>query len=368
MRDYKNKKNHLSNDVKNYLTSMKAAELNVFICEKYGVAGDDIIKHTDLISSLFFKEVSLKNLISILKEKFGLDEMTAKKMACDIAGMRLLIIQDWLGEDVTGYIKFLGGDPQIYEKYIEEQKKAVIAEEAEWQKEIAEENKEYQPPAPKIEPAKPRALNLKIEKQDALEMFKNSLAVLLQSESDEYFEDYNLILIKLLAEDGSFGKDAANIIRGNQEKLTHKNFILDGKPARPTIGHWLKDFIKQYGAEIPDNLKLSRYLTSSGNIKNLDEAEKAAVRKLLGLYRNLAFFPQSMPNQTGEGWEIIPMAEEEKFKVKSYKAGQPDVKQEASAPNKEKTQRRELQALADQYPAGSLERRAVEEEIRKMQN
>ena len=125
---------------------------------------------------------------------------------------------------------------------------------------------------------------------------------------------------------------------------------------------WLKDFIKQHGGEMFDNIKLSQYLSNSSNVKNLDEVEKQLVRKLLMLYRNLKFFPDSMPNDTGEGWEIIPISQEEGT-LPTTRAGKESKKDGFKI-----TPLQELEILAKQYPKGSLEHRAIMEEIKKLES
>jgi hypothetical protein len=122
----------------------------------------------------------------------------------------------------------------------------------------------------------------------------------------EIIKDYNGILILLLLDDPNFKKSLEKVFLANPEKLTHSEFISEGAPHSPSIANWLKDFIKQFGSGMFDNLVMARYMTTSKNIKNLSEEEKQLVKKLLLTYRNLKFFPESMPSDDGEGWEIIP--------------------------------------------------------------
>src|SRR3989339_772390 len=86
-------------------------------------------------------------------------------------------------------------------------------------------------------------------------------------------------------------------------------------------------FIKQYGSGFFDNVTLSRYITFSENVKKLDENEKNLVKKLLQLYRNLKFFPDSMKDIPVDDWEIVPI---DKFVVKKHSelSGPPKTKGE----------------------------------------
>jgi hypothetical protein len=83
------------------------------------------------------------------------------------------------------------------------------------------------------------------------------------------------------------------------------------KAAEETIGNWLKDFIEQKGSGIFNNIVLGDFLLKSVNAKKLNKNEKELVKKLLIFYRNLKFFPESMPNDAIENWQIIPFSEEE---------------------------------------------------------
>lgn len=194
------------------------------------------------------------------------------------------------------------------------------------------------------------------EKEIAIDNFKNSLVIFLQAESEEVkniIADYNLMLLKLL-EDQKFKKDLENAIFANQEKLTGKDFVLEGKRQMPTIANWLKDFIKKNGSGAVDNLALSQYVAASENAKKLDNNEKKLLHKLLLLYRNLKIFPQNLEKVPEDEWEIFPLADDEKPVRKNIKIGGEDERVV------------ELRNLLEQYEPGSIERRAIEEELRKL--
>lgn len=159
-------------------------------------------------------------------------------------------------------------------------------------------------------------------------------------------EEINSRIFYILARDLEFKKELENALYVNNEKLTSQKFILDNKPHSPSVANWLKDFIKKNGSGMFDNLVLTEYLINSDNAKKLDSKGREILKKLLLLYRNIKFFPESMPTDIGEGWEIIPV----------NKIGEEKVKTQASGMDS-------LVRMAEQYPAGSLERKAVEEEL-----
>jgi len=219
------------------------------------------------------------------------------------------------------------------------------------------------------------------EKKESIDVFKGDLVNILdmdQPEDGDIISYYNVTLMRMMLEDKVFQRNLTNALRDNQEKLTAKEFILNNKPVRPTIANWLKDFISQYGADMFDNVKLSHYFTMAKNVKILDGNEKKSVKKLLLLYRNLAFFPDSMKDTIVGDWEIIPVEKEEKLtKIgKQVTSGKLQVSSDkvpaanfASGADKQvmSDKMMELEKMAEQYPVGSLERRAISEEISKLQ-
>ena len=140
-----------------------------------------------------------------------------------------------------------------------------------------------------------------------------------------------------------------------------------------------------------DNVTLTRFAAYSPNAKDLDLEEKESVQKLLRLYRNVKFFPQSMPTDDGTDWEIIPVTQTDEYLKKARTVSGPpktedekkieELKKEEEQYDEEslekkvieeegvKKQRRieDLKFLASKYPQKSLERKAIEEEVRKLE-
>lgn len=194
--------------------------------------------------------------------------------------------------------------------------------------------------------------------QENLELFKEFLVDTLKIEDASLMEELNDDLVDNITDNEKFKKDLENALYNNQEKLTRKEFILDGKPARPTIANWLKDFLQKVGSGRFNNVILTQFVTNSENAKKLDDKERKILGDMLELYRNLKFFPESMAHLPPERWEIIPTAQPKE-----------EIKREvAPLPKGEKEKElRRLREIAEQFPAGSLERKAVEEEIEKLE-
>ena len=223
------------------------------------------------------------------------------------------------------------------------------------------------------------------EKRSALNNFTNKLSLFLDASSDEIMDildDYNGVLILLIDEDQKFRKDLENALFLNQEKLTQKSFSLDGKPTEPTISNWLKDFIKISGGGFFDNLAMTKYVTLSANVKVLDTNEKILITKLLKLYRNLKFFPESQKSVPIEKWEMFPLNREYFTKGGYHPNTETNIEREGDmrSENLSVTEARNLSEVSDKekmletlhrmresFPEGSLERRAVEEEMDKLE-
>lgn len=360
---FKEKLNKLPEEIKRLFISEKSAEFNVLLCKKYKIIGKETTKKfLSVLSGLFFKEISLSGLVAVLQKELALAPEAAKALALDIAGYRLLSVRDWLRDDVAAYIKSLGGKVEDYQKYVEENKLATKEEYdfyEQQEKEVEIQDTDAMGLAAGPEEVVGYKFDLKKEKEDSEKIFGESLLELLDKENEDIAEDYNNILLQILIEGELAAKnDLEKALYSNQERLTSVPFNLDKKPAAATVSNWLKDFLAVKGSGFFDNIAISDFLVKSQNALNLNDVEKNRLRKLLVFYRNLKFFPESMPNATGDGWEIIPtqVSEEVAQRAKIEKV-QADTENEAKIA--------ELRVILGKYPEGSLERKVVVEEMKK---
>lgn len=227
------------------------------------------------------------------------------------------------------------------------------------------------------------------EKIALISLFNNDMADILKFGTKEDFAYLNNPLLFLLVKNVNFKLNLTKTLLENQEVLTSPSFILNGRLAKPTISNWLADFIKVFGSGMPDNVGISNYLVTSPNNKALNEQEKTAVHRLLGLYRNLKFFPDSMQGLPQERWEIFsaevsrdsfakaraisgPPKSETELELEELNKASGDYEEgslekklvdEEIAANKKIE---ELQFIADKFPIGSLERKAIEGEIKRL--
>lgn len=331
---------------------------------------------SEYIDDITINDFNFSNLESILKINLSIDDKTAKQLAIDYLGMIFLPIDKYVNNvDIKKEIIKRGGNVNNYKNYVD---KLVDIIEDENFKLIDELIKKHE-----------ESVDQEEEKNAATQIMQNNLVDVLKSGANNSLNYLNGGLIYLFFNVKGFKENAEKIIFSNEEKLTRKIFILDGKPHTPSVRNWLKDFIKQHGTSVFDNIALSRYVINSPNAKRLDENEKNLLRKLLILYRNLKFFPESLAEVPVEQWEIIPSYKFEETMIKARTVGGPPataaeekiegLKQEEKRYAKggleekaieeeiEKEKRiEELRYMAGQYPAGSLEKKAIEEEMRKL--
>ncbi|MFH1745184.1 MAG: hypothetical protein ABH881_03395 [bacterium] len=226
------------------------------------------------------------------------------------------------------------------------------------------------------------------EKEIIMKMFESGIL----KELDKHIIVKNAINYRIfyaLSHDLSFKDVLKKKLFKNEERSTGKIFKLNGKTDSPSIKNWVDDFIKKHGSGIFTNITLSDYLSDSENARILDESEKRLVRLILILYRNIVFFPESMPSDDGEGWEILPLELENEDLKNKKPMGPPKTKQEKNIDvlmEEEKKYQEggleqmaleegisseknieDLEIEAKKYKEGSLERMVIEEEIRNME-
>jgi len=167
-----------------------------------------------------------------------------------------------------------------------------------------------------LDPAFEKLINIKPEKsirvgkEEIINLFTKRVRETLKASPDT-IRGLNIVIFKLLNSYEDLEEKIINLLYNNDETLTIARLVLAEREVAPTIANWLKDFIKLNGSELFDDLVLAQYLSTSINTKNLSFEEKELVSKLLKLYRNLAFFPESMENLEFKDWQIIPVDREE---------------------------------------------------------
>ncbi len=173
-----------------------------------------------------------------------------------------------------------------------------------------------------------------------------------------------------------------NAMLNNQEKITTEQVTINNEKLPGTISNWLRCFINERGAVNFDSLSISEFLSSSRNTANLTAEEKKILSVLLNTYRNIKFFPDSMPSDDGSDWAIIPLPiMESADTITGQLSSQPkeerppeEVPSQASsevvAPTLDAdriNKINQLKLLLKRYGEDSIEGQAIREEIAKLE-
>jgi len=239
-------------------------------------------------------------------------------------------------------------------------------------------------------------------KDDIINLFTKRIVETLKADP-EIIAGLNVVIFEMLGDEKDLEDKIISLLYNNNEILTSGMLIYEDREVSPTVANWLKDFIKTNGSETFDELVLAQYLSTSVNAKRLSPDDKDLLRKLLKLYRNLVFFPESMDNIAVEDWQIFPFIKTEK-KIQEFKDVLSDetpekkinpiiskpvsVSRPVSTPKPEPTQKSvpaqikktapveekkeednplaEFQKALTQYTPGSLEYKAVAQEIERL--
>lgn len=151
--------------------------------------------------------------------------------------------------------------------------------------------------------------------------------------------------------------------------LLNSNLIITSKATKKTIREWLNDYNSQIGLDPADSVKKTKYFIKLKENKDLDEYARKKLNILFEFYEKL-----KLSSLSPEGFEEdVPIVIDNKFYV--FKQGKLEPIEEKKVSKKlgipeteEEKQVDKLQLLLQKYPEGSLERRAVEEEIKKIKN
>lgn len=244
------------------------------------------------------------------------------------------------------------------------------------------------------------SLNFVEDWQEIEDLLKNNFDAIY---GFRYYDLWNKIKLNLTA---VIDLDQRDVIKENlkkvllncQKKIFNLKKYGQNQNLPVTIADWLKDYNANLGIGKIDNLKRVQYLMKSEHIAKLDEEDKKKLKFLFDLYEKL-----KLSSNSREGFENdVPMVVDGKFVIFSDGEAEeigPDIinliksikidngntvnsqqtkiqvadlqkndilEQKALQEEKERENKiDELAAMANRFPVGSLERKAVEEELRK---
>jgi hypothetical protein len=202
-------------------------------------------------------------------------------------------------------------------------------------------------------------------------ILKNQLLVGLMLDDINLVERITKKLIYLdLMDRDNCKKTLKNALVNSQVRLTD-TVVAENKKLF-TASDWIKDFISLMKGKSINVLNEAEYLYQKPYFIKLKETDKKLLKKLFVLYKFL-----DTSSLTPEGFEDDLLIEDEHGRLMTTDKGRVVVlfdpaksKEKIGASNIVLRKNRkiiELRRLAAQYPPGSLERKAVEEEIRNQE-
>lgn len=289
-RQFVAKLDELPPEVEYYLLSDELLKNLAELDAKYNIANDYF---TDLITYLIIGKISLFDIPKRIQLDLDRSAEEANTMAIDFIGRIMLPLDVALPKmNTKKTFSQMGGNPDLYKSYTEE---FIMIVENENNNIIEEMVKIYED-----------TIDIKSEFQSSENLFRNSVVSILKSNNYENKARLNNSIIMLLNIDEKYKMELENALYGNVQRLTKEEIIVSGKIVEPTVAHWIEDFIKRQGTDMFDSIVISKYVTDSENAKNITPEERKLLIKLLTLYRNLKFFPESLNNVPIESWEIVP--------------------------------------------------------------
>lgn len=169
-------------------------------------------------------------------------------------------------------------------------------------------------------------------------------------------------------------KKIINIIVKSKSIITKNSLMLGEVKVFGTAENWFRDYNGYVGSLAPvDKLKFEQYFIDSQNFRKLSEEEKNKIKNLFIFYEKL-----KLSSMTPEGFEEdVPIVINSKLRI--WKDGNLedidpsvektiiDLERQGVFKEDEKEIRiKELNSMLTQYPPNSLERKAIEEEIKRM--
>lgn len=289
------------------------------------------------IYSLVFLAVNSDFDLEILKDRIKKMELTgisAKKLWIDFLGRILLPIEKLLEAQfpdkikIEAEIKRLGTNPIRYKNQIEEVVDLIDDENVRLLEELITNFE--------------ASVDIKKEEDYVTDILKNDLLSIFKTSSLSANTALNRGFIYLLFNAEGFKESALRIIMSSQSLIGKNNILMDGREVAPSVANWLKNFIKEKGSDMFDDIVLAQYLDNNNGAKQLSQEEKEILSSLLRFYKNINFFPESMQNIAPDKWQIFP------FEVPIDSIFQPekkvinDVLEEDSEPKKDEIKQDEI--------------------------
>lgn len=218
---------------------------------------------------------------------------------------------------------------------------------------------------------------------NVVKMFQYHFTVIFKIPEYDIWSKLRTVLLGILVlnERDKFKKQLRDALIKNEEKITGQRLIMNNLKKDATVANWLADYNQTLGTGKINGLARTEYLVNGQNVKNLTDEEKKKIKSLFDLYEKL-----KLSSQTFEGLENeIPLDEDDATGVIKEGVFEPfketekqkqiwqmiqDFLRERSGSKgveiESDNQLEQLRQMAANYPAGSFERKAIEEEINRV--
>jgi len=164
-----------------------------------------------------------------------------------------------------------------------------------------------------------------------------------------------------------------NILIKNKAKITKINLFFNQKEVTGTLENWLRDYHSNLGTGPVDKLKFEQYFIASANIKRLNQEEREKLKTIFQFYERLKLssktplgFEEEIPIEINGVFNIWKEGRLEDFEPIAVKAVE-ELKKLGVFGEVGVDKIEELQSMLSNYPEGSLEHKAIEEEIVRME-
>ncbi len=130
-----------------------------------------------------------------------------------------------------------------------------------------------------------------LKESDILELIQNNLMLIFEMPDYDLWEKIKtkLISIPIFEDRDTLKKKIKEALLLNDQSLTEEPLLLEEKKIKGTLKNWLTDYNRLMGFEKVSALKLSEYLLSSPNAKNLSAGSRKKLEYLLKFYEKLKF-------------------------------------------------------------------------------
>lgn len=357
-----------------YFFSNLNTEINRALAIKYGLDTDIIL---DLTEDFFVSDFSFSQLRKNVQNNSGLSTKI-NEFICDFLGKLFLPVADSLNIKVAEEIKFNKGKISDYEEDIENYNDFLAGQSFEIFNDLAEDFE--------------KIFDANEEERIVISFLsENILEILSSTDNLDSLQMNGSLIYLLLNKKDSLAKFSRALL-SNNELLSKNRILLGGKEQEASVSNLIKHFIEKNGSGMFSSIALAKYLSSPEISSILSQNEKKLLRKVLKVYYNLVFFPDSMANLPINEWEIFPVEDlplsspEQKdfagaesinkmIDLSKKTEEVPDFTKEKSDLTKSIKQvidSREkeikiLKELLQKYPKKSLEKKAIESELEKIE-